>query len=342
MRRKITELAVELAERGAPDAVLRAGMRRAVATRLKAERSRPQAERSQLLGSWHRGPIAVMPDAANAQHYEVPASFFELVLGPGLKYSSCLWETPAATLESAESAMLALTAERAGIEDGMRVLDLGCGWGSLSLWIAEHYPRTSVVAVSNSHSQGKLIMRKAEQNGLSNVEHHVIDVNDLRLSGKFDAIVSVEMLEHVRNHPALLERLTAVATPNARFFVHVFAHRKLFWEFTDRGPGDWMARHFFSGGIMPSHSEAGSLFAPFPIEETWWIDGTHYERTLNGWLDLLDERRDQVEEVLLPVYGPDTSTWIQRWRMFFMSSAEFFGYGGGDVNGVSHHRIRLS
>ena len=295
-----------------------------------------------MLEKWHHGPIALVPDLANAQHYEVPSSFFELVLGPRLKYSSCLWESPDTDLESAEEAMLAVTAERAGIQDGMRVLDLGCGWGSLSLWIAEHFPAASVVAVSNSQSQGQLIREYAQRRGLGNVEHHVVDVNDLQLQGSFDAVVSVEMLEHIRNHPALLDRLATAATPGATLFVHVFAHRKLFWEFTDRGPGDWMARYFFSGGIMPSHARMGELFAPFSIDESWWINGTHYERTLNAWLDRLDANRDSVTGVLRPVYGDDTSVWMQRWRMFFMASAEFFGYGNGDVNGVSHHLVRLN
>jgi cyclopropane-fatty-acyl-phospholipid synthase len=341
MRETITQAAIDLAERGVPDVLVRAGMRRAVAGRLRAERTRSEGDRSAMLEAWHNGPIALVPDAANAQHYEVPSGFFELVLGPRLKYSSCLWESPDTDLESAEEAMLALTAERAGIQDGMRVLDLGCGWGSLSLWVAEQFPDTSVVAVSNSQSQGQLIRDYAHRRGLENVEHRVIDVNDLHLQGSFDAVVSVEMLEHIRNHPDLLDRLAAAVNPGATLFVHVFAHRKLFWEFTDRGPGDWMARYFFSGGIMPSHARIGELFAPFSVADSWWINGTHYERTLNAWLAGLDANRDSVTKALRPVYGTDTSTWIQRWRMFFMASAEFFGYGNGDVNGVSHHLVRL-
>ena len=198
--------ATDIAERGAPDRVVRAAMRQVIRRRLVSEDSRTDGDRAAMLQGWHDGPIAVVPELANAQHYEVPAGFFELILGPRLKYSSCLW-TGAANLAGAEEAMLQTTAERAGIRNGMRILDLGSGWGSLSLWLAEHYPDAEIVAVSNSSSQGDFIRDRATARGLRNLQHQVIDVNQLDIDGQFDAIVSVEMLEHVRNHPRLLHRL---------------------------------------------------------------------------------------------------------------------------------------
>jgi cyclopropane-fatty-acyl-phospholipid synthase len=341
MRQQGLPWVIDAAERGLPDRLIRAGVRRVVRSRLTAEATRPMSERDAMLRRWQSGPVALVPDLAREQHYEVPAAFFELVLGPRLKYSSGWWGEGIETLSGAEEAMLGLTAERAGVEDGMRVLDLGCGWGSLSLWMAERYPGAEIVAVSNSVSQGDFIRRRAEERGLRNVEHHVIDVNHLEVEGRFDLIVSVELLEHVRNHPALLQRLRTHLEPGASVFIHVFAHRSVFWEFEDRGPGDWMARHFFTGGIMPGHEQLGRLVAPHHVETSWWIDGFHYARTLDAWLDRLDARRSEVRAVFEGVYGPGAARWIQRWRMFFMASSEFFGWEGGGLLGVGHHRLRL-
>ena len=342
MRTGMAQWAIGVAERGAPDSVVRAAIRRTIGARLTAESGRDVAERDAMLARWHESPIALVPAVANEQHYEVPPEFFELILGPRMKYSSCLWPSGTNTLGAAEEAMLALSAERADLEDGMRVLDLGSGWGSMSLWIAEQYPASEVVAVSNSAPQAAFIRRQAERRGLHNVQHLVRDVNSLELEGRFDAVVSVEMFEHVRNHPALLEQVGAVLEPNAPVFVHVFAHRDLFWEFEDRGPGDWMARTFFSGGIMPSHSEFHRLVAPFAVEQSWWESGLHYHKTLEAWLVLLDAHRPEVAGSLTPVYGGQTDLWVQRWRIFLMACSEFFGYSDGDLLGVSHHRLRLS
>ncbi len=190
------------------------------------------------------------------------------------------------------------------------------------------------------HSE-RFLRERAAAEGLDNVRHQVIDVNDLQVKGPFDAIVTVEMLEHVRNHPALLTRLAEVAVPDAPLFIHVFAHVNDFWEFEDRGPGDWMSRYFFSGGIMPSHHEIGRILSPFEVTESWWISGTNYERTLNAWLDNMDAQLAEATAILRPVYGPSTKTWIQRWRMFFMASAEFFGFNAGKTLGVSHHLLHL-
>ncbi len=341
MRDQLSKLAIAAAERGLPDHILRQGCRYVVRQRLKEEAGMPAAERAAVLRRWHAGPIALAPEQANEQHYEVPAEFFEVVLGPHLKYSSCLWEDDTTDLADAEEAMLALSAERAGIEDGMRVLDLGCGWGSMSLYLGERFPGADVVAVSNSESQGDFIRKRAAGKGLTNVTHHRADVNSLDVAGEFDAVVSIESMEHVRNHPALLDRLTEITTPNAPLFVHVFSHVEHWWEFEDRGPGDWMARHFFAGGVMPSHHLFHRLIEPHQLEQTWWIDGSHYRKTLDAWLANLDKNRRAVEAALRPVYGDATKLWIQRWRIFFMASSEFFGFEGSELLGTSHHRVRL-
>lgn len=336
--------AITVAEQGAPDRLLRAGMRRGIRSRIRTEERRPTEERDAMLERWHAGPIALVPDLANEQHYEVAAAFFELVLGPRLKYSSCIWPDGVNDLAGAEDAMLALTAERAGVEDGMRILDLGCGWGSMSLWLAEHFPASEVVAVSNSASQGQFIRHRARAVGLDNVVHSVQDVNDLHLEGRFEGVVSIEMFEHVRNHPALLARIGAHLSPGATILLHVFAHRTAFWEFEDDSPADWMARHFFSGGTMPTHEEFHRFVAPVAeVEESWWIPGSEYTRTLEAWLAKMDADLPAARNALLPTYGQEAvDLWTQRWRMFFMACAEFFAYGDGTTVGVSHHRLRMA
>jgi cyclopropane-fatty-acyl-phospholipid synthase len=336
--------AISAAEQGAPDRLLRAGMRRGIRSRIRTEERRSESDREAMLERWHSGPIALVPDLANDQHYEVAAPFFERVLGPRLKYSSCIWPEGVDDLRAAEEAMLSLTAERAGVDDGMRILDLGCGWGSMSLWLAEHFPEAEVVSVSNSSSQGDFIMGRAAAGGLLNVVHSVQDVNDLELDGSFDCVISIEMFEHVRNQPALLARIGDHLSPGAPVFIHVFAHRTAFWEFEDASPSDWMARHFFSGGTMPTHDGFGRLVAPAAeVEQSWWIPGYEYARTLEAWLEKMDADLPAAREALLPTYGDEiVDLWAQRWRMFFMACAEFFAHGEGSTVGVSHHRLRLT
>ena len=352
---KTTGAAIAAAERGAPDVAVRAGMRAAIARRLAAEQKRSDRDRDAWLQQWSAGPIALVPDEANRQHYEVPSSFFELILGPRLKYSSCLWGDPGSRwspgLAEAEVAMLDVTIDRclgqADIEDGMRFLDLGCGWGSVSSRLAERFPSASILAVSNSASQGDFIRGRATAQGLTNVEHRVVDVNDLggALQGEqFDRVVSVEMLEHVRNHRRLFDDVAELLVNGGAFYIHVFAHRDLFWPFEDDGEANWMARYFFTGGVMPSRRMFGELLADdssaLTVESDWWFNGSHYARTLDAWLGRLDDNRDAVTEVLGSVYGSDTERWVQRWRMFLMACSELFGYAGGSEWGVSHQLLR--
>ena len=330
-----------------PDALIRAGIRRICAARL-AEQSAggvegQQARLEQFVRRLATAPVAIHTAEANAQHYEVPAAFFEQVLGPHLKYSSAYWPEGVTTLDEAERAMLELTCARALIEDGDRILELGCGWGSLSLHMARTYPRATITAVSNSRSQKAFIDARARALGLTNLEVITTDVNALaREPLSFDRVVSVEMLEHVRNHRQLLERVARWLRPGGTLFVHVFAHTRFAYPYEVRDGSDWMAQYFFTGGIMPS---VGLLprVAPraFDLESQWTLDGTHYGRTAEAWLANMDARRAAIAPVLAAAYGPDAVTrWEVRWRVFFMACAELFNYRRGQEWVVAHYRFR--
>ena len=285
-------------------------------------------------------PVAVETTAANAQHYEVPVPFFRAVLGPRLKYSSASWPNGVETLADAEEEMLRVTCERAGLEDGMSVLDLGCGWGSLSFWILERYPNARVVAVTNSrvqreHLEHEMALRPAAlADGRLDVVH--ADVNDLDLGRRFDRVVSVEMVEHVRNHSALCERVAAHLAPDGAFFVHHFAHRRFAYAF-DRS---WMARRFFSGGAMPSHDLFDHVRGPLRVADRWVVAGTHYARTARAWRENLESRRDAVVAALADGNGPSTPVQLERWRVFLLACEELFAFRGGREWHVSHVLLR--
>ena len=328
-----------------PDSVIRHGIRRLLSQKLKEIRAGDVAYAGSVTNDFvammNVSPVALVPDLANEQHYEVPAAFFEQVLGRHRKYSCCHWTPETGGLDAAEADALRISCERAGIQDGMRVLDLGCGWGSLSLWIAEHYPKASVTSVSNSRSQHDYITRQAAERGLDNIEVHVCDMNDFSAAGTFDRICSIEMFEHMRNYGELFRRISQWLEPDGRFFMHIFTHRTTPYEYIDRGPSDWMSRHFFSGGIMPSADLPMRFADHLAVEKVWHWNGEHYARTCNAWLDLMDSRRAAVMPILAATYGEnDAERWWMRWRMFFMACAELFDYDGGDEWFVSHYRFR--
>jgi len=337
---------IELCERGwIPDALTRHGIRRLCAQRLREEGATDPDIAGQrferLLEELRRSPIAIETEAANEQHYEVPSRFFELCLGKRLKYSSCYYPTGNESLDQAEEAMLALYGERAELADGQQILELGCGWGSLTLWMAERYPNARILGVSNSHGQREHILAQAAARGLSNVEILTCDVNRLRLDRRFDRIVSIEMFEHLRNYRSLFERIAGWLQPEGKLFVHIFCHRSLMYPFETEGEDNWMGRHFFTGGLMPSADTFSHFQEHLRIEQRWLLPGTHYQRTSNHWLANQDRHRDEVMGVLREAYGEqDAARWFQRWRMFWMACAELFGYRDGEEWLVAHFRFQ--
>jgi cyclopropane-fatty-acyl-phospholipid synthase len=336
---------IRLAEAGlVPDALVRAGIRRLLRRRLAelapsgCEAEARAAERSRA--ERRRGPVAPVPELANAQHYEVSPAFFERVLGPRLKYSCALWTDGVADLAAAEEAMLRLSCRRAGVEDGMSVLDLGCGWGSLSLWLAERYPRCRVLAVSNSKPQREFILGRCARRGLGNLEVVTADVNHFEPERRFDRVISVEMFEHVRNHELLLSRIARWLAPEGALFVHHFAHRRHAYAFETEGRDDWMGRHFFSGGLMPSDDLLLHCQRDLVVERHWRVSGLHYRRTAEAWLARQDAQRGELLAILADAGGPAAARLaFRRWRLFFLACSELFGFDGGNEWWVTHVRM---
>ena len=332
-----------LAERGLlPDAAIRAGIRRMCAHRLEEERAGgvegQSARRQELLELLRHSPVAIETEAANAQHYELPPAFFTHCLGPRLKYSSCYYPRGNETLAEAEEAMLALYCERAGLADGQDILELGCGWGSLTLWMAQRYPNARITAVSNSNGQRGFIEARCRELGLCNVQVLTRDVNTLALpTAGFDRCVSVEMFEHMRNYESLLGRIGSWLRPGGRLFVHIFVHRTLLYPFETQGEDNWMGRHFFTGGLMPAADTLLHFQGALAIRQQWLLEGSHYEKTANHWLQQQDDNRDKVMAILREAYGDAAGLWFQRWRMFWMACAELFGYADGQEWMVSHY-----
>lgn len=336
---------LELAESGrAPDWLIRQGIRRLLERRRRALVATPegwQERRAAIFETLSEGAVTESVEAANAQHYEVPTRFYQLCLGPRLKYSCALYEPGTRTLAEAEDAMLARTCERAGIRDGDRILELGCGWGSLTLFMAERFPRSEILAISNSAGQREHIRAEAERRGFTKVSVRTTDVAALELDeASFDRVVSVEMFEHVRNHLQLMGSIRRWLRPGGALFVHHFSHRDSPYLFEDEGADDWMARHFFTGGVMPSHDLLLNLNGGLRPERQWVVGGVHYGETCLAWLQNLDRRRAEVEAALgAGVDGAEARLRTRRWRLFFMACEELFRARGGAEWFVSHSRF---
>ncbi|MBY0224858.1 MAG: cyclopropane-fatty-acyl-phospholipid synthase family protein [Hyphomicrobium sp.] len=322
-----------------PDSVLRFGVQSLIRTRERSLKPDPQVDRA-FADDMRRRAIALHTDAANEQHYEVPQEFFGLTLGPHRKYSCCYYATGNETLEEAEEAALTITADRAGLADGQRILELGCGWGSLTLFMAARYPNASITAVSNSASQRRYIEQTAQVRGLSNVRVITCDMNAFLPEGTFDRVVSVEMFEHMSNWDALLSKVRGALEPNGRLFIHVFSHRATPYRFDHTDPSDWIGRYFFTGGIMPSDGLIRQFCDLVEVEEEWRWSGTHYARTATQWIENLDRNQTEIDPILQRVYGSKAALWKRRWRLFFLATEGLFGHANGEEWGVKHYRLR--
>ena len=323
-----------------PDFVTRPAIALLVANARKSLAQPPADVEATFAREMAERPVAEFTDAANEQHYELPARFFELCLGRHRKYSSCYYETPTATLDDAEASALRMTCQHADLEDGQTVLELGCGWGSLSLWMAEHYPNSRITAVSNSRSQKAFIDAEADRRGLGNLTIVTADMNVFETDRVFDRIVTVEMFEHMANWRALLTRASGWLRPGGRMFMHVFSHRHHPYRFEVSDQADFIAQHFFTGGVMPSHGLIRQYDDLFEVDAQWRWSGSHYQRTANHWLANMDRNADEIAAIMADVYGDQAALWTRRWRRFYLATAGLFGDSKGQVWGVSHYRLK--
>ncbi|WP_372806938.1 cyclopropane-fatty-acyl-phospholipid synthase family protein [Pontiella sp.] len=332
---------MELAEKGKmPDSAIRAGIRKLLRDRRKQESKNSREEQLEAVYRFiemlENSPVAMATETANEQHYEVPSALFQTFMGPHLKYSCGYWPFADTPLSEAEEAMLELTCKRAGLEDGMEILELGCGWGSLSLWMARRYPNSGIVAVSNSKTQKQFI----DARGLKNLEIITADMNDFAIDRRFDRVVSVEMFEHMRNWPELMRRINGWLKGDGKLFIHIFVHRELAYLFNDSGEVNWMAEHFFKEGMMPSENLPFLINRDMVVERFWRINGKHYAKTLRAWLDRIDQNELDAIAILEGQYGLEGARLqFGRWRIFFMACEELFGFKGGEEWYVAHYLL---
>ncbi|MBG90885.1 MAG: SAM-dependent methyltransferase [Actinobacteria bacterium] len=324
-----------------PDPIYRIGIRNLLKQRLKDETQRyKQLGIKDYANTLKSQEIAIMTQDANDQHYEVPVSFYNYVMGDHKKYSSCYFDSEKDTLSQAEARMLTLTCQRAQLEDGQDILELGCGWGSLSLYMAKTYPKARITAVSNSHSQKVFIDQEAENQGINNLKVITENIANLRLTDTFDRIVSVEMLEHVRNYDALFSRIASWLKKDGSLFVHIFGHHRFAYPFEDESSQSWMARHFFSGGQMPSQSLLSCFNHHLKIQEEWVVSGTHYAKTCREWLKNMDKNKAKIIPIFKETYQDNYKKFWVYWRLFFMACEELFAYNNGHEWQVYHYRFQ--
>lgn len=328
-----------------PDFLIRLGIRNLLKARLEEEKKENLEEQQKHLNQYiedlKKSPIAINTADANEQHYEVPTEFYKFVLGKRMKYSGGYWPLGANTLDESEESMLKLSCERAQLKDGLSLLDLGCGWGSVSLYVAEHFPKCKITAVSNSKTQKEYIDSVAKEKGFKNLTVITRDMNEFTIDEKFDRIISVEMLEHMKNYQKLFAKLSSFLKPDGLFFIHIFTHKQYAYHFEVRDETDWMAKYFFTGGMMPSHN----LFLYFQenlnIVNHWVVNGTHYGKTSEAWLANMDKHKSSILPILEKTYGKENVTkWWSYWRIFFLACAELFSYRKGEEWIVSHYLFR--
>lgn len=328
-----------------PDFLLRQGIRHLLAQRLKDEDKGSieanQQHLTQLIAELKKSPIAIETKAANEQHYEVPTEFYKLCLGKHLKYSSGYWKDGVTDIDTSELDMLEMTCLRTELNDGQDVLELGCGWGSLSLFMAQKFPASDFTVVSNSRTQKEYIDGQSIQRGLKNLEVITSDMNIFNIKKKFDRIVSVEMFEHMRNYEKLLEKIAGFLRNDGKLFVHIFTHKTLAYKFEVRDESDWMSKYFFSGGIMPSDDLLFHFNTHFNTEQHWRINGMHYSKTAEAWLKNMDTNKNKIIPLFEETYGKDHALkWWVYWRIFFMACAELWGYNNGNEWMVSHYLFK--
>lgn len=334
---------LQLAETGKlSDSLIRLGIRRIVAARskelIKMGCEKMQEQHQQFVEECKRSPLALAPKESNQQHYEVPTEFFQLVLGRNLKYSSCYWKDSTVSLDEAEDLALRVYCQRAELKDGMKILELGCGWGSLSLWMAQLFPQSEITTVSHSATQKQYIDRVAGERGLRNLHVITADINEFTTSQSFDRVISVEMFEHVRNHYELFRRISGWLNEHGKLFCHIFCHRDLASPYESHGPQDWMTDYFFTGGMMPSDRLFTYYQQYLQMVKHWRWSGTHYQKTSKAWLWNLDANKHAIMPIFERVYGKvNARLWFQRWRIFFMACAECFGFSNGNEWWIAHY-----
>ncbi len=337
------QTALQWSEQGyVPDKVIRHGIKRLLTERLieikHCDNEKMAEAQYRFIKDMREAPIALLSEKANEQHYEVPAEFFHTVLGEHKKYSCCYWPEGVESLDEAEQLALLETCKHAQLNDGQKILELGCGWGSLTLWMAEHYPNSHIDAVSNSHSQREYIESIAASRGFTNINIITCDMNDFDTAEQYDRVVSVEMFEHMRNWPQLYENINRWLNENGLFFKHIFVNRGVPYLFLDQSEDDWMSRYFFSGGMMPSDDLPLHFQEHLNLHRQWRWQGEHYEKTSNAWLQNMDDNKDSLWPLIEIAYGADQAQkWWMRWRMFFMACAELFAYNNGQEWYVSHY-----
>jgi cyclopropane-fatty-acyl-phospholipid synthase len=328
-----------------PDSAIRFGIRKLCKTRLEELEVSSLTQKQENASSYRQSlldsPLAIHTKDANEQHYEVPAEFYHHVLGKNLKYSSAFYPDANTTLNEAEDAALTISCERAEIKDGMRILELGCGWGSLTLFMAARFPNSQIVAISNSASQKVHIDNEARKRGLKNVMILTRDISQLESLAlefdSFDRVMSIEMFEHFKNYEILLSKISDVLSDDGKLFVHIFTHKEYSYPFEVEGEDNWMGKYFFTGGQMPSHNLLYSFQRDLYLQRSWAWDGVHYQKTSEDWLKNMDSHSTEIMEIFKKTYGNESKEWFNRWRIFFMSCAELFGYEKGQEWGVSHY-----